>query len=440
MNISVFGLGYVGCVSAACFAEMGHKVIGVDVKSSKVKMINKGISPIVEKDIDVLIKRQVDEGNLSATQNTTKAIRDSDVIFICVGTPSNSNGSIDFSYVDRVCGQIGRALKYKKSYTSVVLRSTVLPGIPEKIAIARLEENSGKKAGKDFGFALNPEFLRESTSVYDFYHPPKTVIGELDEKTADILEKMYRPIDDKIFRIGIGEASMIKYSDNAFHAIKVAFANEIGRICKEYNIDSRKVMQVFTSDVKLNLSPYYLKPGFAFGGSCLPKDLRAITHEAKQKDIAVPLLDAAMESNMEHIHHALDMVQKNGRKRIGVLGLSFKGGTDDLRESPIVNMVEQLIGKGYKIRIYDKNVSMARLIGSNKDYIKRYIPHIAKLMSDSVQDVLDHSDVVIVGNQAREHEAILGDLKNGHKIIDLTGLDNANNGNLKEVDYEGICW
>ncbi len=440
MNISIFGLGYVGCVSAACFAQMGHKVIGVDVRLDKVKMFNKGISPIIEKDIDSIVREQVENMNLRATTQAKNAVKKSDVLFICVGTPSNANGSLNFDYVERVCTEIGTELKEKEAFTSVVLRSTVLPGVAEEVAINALEKSSGKTAGVDFGFALNPEFLREGTSVYDFYHPPKTVIGELDEKTSSILEELYKPIDAPIFKLGIPEASMIKYSDNAFHAVKVAFANEIGRMCKQFNVDSRKVMEVFTQDVKLNLSSYYLKPGFAFGGSCLPKDLRAITHKARQNDVSVPLLESAMESNEEHIRHALDIVQENGRKRVGVLGLSFKSGTDDMRESPVVTMIEQLIGKGYKVKIYDKNVSIARLIGSNKDYIKKEIPHIAKLMCDSVKEVLDQSDVVVVGNPSKEHEVVLGELKNGHKIIDLSGLQNAKNGNLKEVNYEGICW
>ncbi len=440
MNISIFGLGYVGSVSAACFAQMGHQVIGIDTNANKVNMINQGIAPIVEQDIEEIIKRQVASGRLRATQNVEEAVSHASVIFVCVGTPSNGNGSIDFKHIQRVCAEIGDALKNKEAFTVVAIRSTMLPNIAEEVAIPNLEWHSGKIAGHDFGFAVNPEFLREGSSVYDFYHPPKTVIGALDKAAGDTLEKLYEAIDAPLFRLSIGEASMIKYADNAFHAIKVTFANEIGRLCKVFGIDSRKVMEVFTRDVKLNLSPYYLKPGFAFGGSCLPKDLRAITHCAKQADVEVPLMKAAMESNEEHIRFTLEKVKDHGKKRIGVLGLSFKAGTDDLRESPVVTLVEQLIGKGYDVSIFDKNVSIARLIGSNKEYIEREIPHIAKLMCGSVQEVLAKSEVVVVGNKAEEHEAVLGELKNGHKIIDLTGLKNAKNGNLKEVDYEGLLW
>jgi len=427
-------------VSAACFAQMGHNVIGVDINRNKVGMINEAISPIIEKDIDGIVKEQVRQGRLSATHEVDKAVEHADVIFICVGTPSQHNGNIDISYIERVAAEIGSALRNVNRYVTIALRSTVLPGVAEDVVIPILEKYSEKKAGKDFGFALNPEFLREGTSVYDFYHPPKTVIGAIDEKSARILESIYKEIDAPIFTLSLGEAAMVKYADNAFHAIKVTFANEIGRLCKAMNIDSRKVMDVFTKDVKLNLSPYYLKPGFAFGGSCLPKDLRAITYKAKVSDVSVPLLDAAMKSNEEHIQYALDMVQENGYKKVGVLGLSFKGGTDDLRESPVVALVEQLIGKGYNVRIFDRNVSLSRLIGANKEYIEREVPHIARLMCNSVEDVVAQSDVVIIGNKAEEYEAVLNELRNGHKIIDLMGLESARNGNLSGVNYEGICW
>ncbi|MBN2354511.1 nucleotide sugar dehydrogenase, partial [candidate division KSB1 bacterium] len=394
MKISVFGLGYVGCVSAACFAEMGHKVVGVDVNENKVNMINKGISPIIEKGLGALIQEQVSVGRLTATKDTTFAGMNSDIMFICVGTPSETNGSINLAYVERVSDEIGRVLKERRDYTVVALRSTVLPGVAEEVVLRRLQSHSGKKVGVDFGFALNPEFLREGTSVYDFYHPPKTVIGVFDARSAEVLQRLYDKIPAPIFLVKPDEASMVKYADNAFHAIKVAFANEIGRLCKIFHVDSRVVMDVFIKDLKLNLSSYYLKPGFAFGGSCLPKDLRALTHRARQVDIAVPLLDAAITSNSEHIRFALNMIKENGRKKIGILGLSFKQGTDDLRESPMVTLVEQLLGKGYDVHIFDKNVSLARLIGANKEYIEREVPHIAKLMCASVQDVLARSEVV----------------------------------------------
>ncbi len=440
MKISVFGLGYVGCVSAACFAEMGHDVIGVDISEHKVDLINKGQSPIVENGLEELISQQKHAARLRATTDTVAAVRESEVIFICVGTPSNGNGSLHLGYVERVCSEIGAVLRKIDRRVTIALRSTVLPGVAEEVAIPCLESSSGRKLGQGFGFALNPEFLREGTSLYDFYHPPKTVIGVFDKPSAELLSLLYAGLPAPLFRLQPGEAAMIKYADNAWHAVKVTFANEIGRLCKNFRVDARAVMNVFVKDTKLNLSPYYLKPGFAFGGSCLPKDLRALAHYARQSDVNVPLLEAAMHSNAEHIRYALQMVKAYGRKRIGVLGLSFKHGTDDLRESPVVTLVEQLLGKGYDVRIYDRNVSLARLMGANKEYIEREVPHIAKLMCGSLEELLRHSDIVVIGNSAEEHEAVLGDLRNGHKIIDLSGLKNVEHVNAKEVNYEGICW
>ncbi len=438
MKISIFGLGYVGCVSAACLAEMGHDVIGVDINAHKVRLINAGLSPIVEEGLEELILAQRQAGRLRAT--TAPDLSDRDLVFICVGTPSNGNGSLHLDYVNRVCTDIGRLLRSAGHRITVVLRSTVLPGVAEEMAIPALEAASGMHAGSDFGFALNPEFLREGSSVHDFYHPPKTVIGVFDQESADLLSALYSSLPAPLFQLAPGEASMIKYADNAFHAVKVAFANEIGRMCKNFQVDSRVVMNVFTQDTKLNISPLYLKPGFAFGGSCLPKDLRALTHRARQDDVALPMLNSALESNEEHLQHALRLVKACGRKRIGVLGLSFKHGTDDLRESPVVALVEELVGKGYEVRIYDRNVSMARLMGANKEYIEREVPHIAKLMCSSMEELLARSEVVVIGNNGQEHERVLGDLRNGHKIIDLSGLKNGRHTHIKEVNYEGICW
>jgi GDP-mannose 6-dehydrogenase len=440
MNISIFGLGYVGCVSAACFAQQGHQVTGVDVNRRKVEMIGCGLSPIVEKDLDHIIAEQTASGRLRAVLTPDDAVMAADVIMICVGTPSNGNGSINLYYIQRVCNDIARILREKRTYTVVALRSTVLPGIAEDMALPTLELASGKKVGTDFGFALNPEFLREGSSVHDFYNPPKTIIGAFDERSGELLTQLYAGLPAPIFRLKPREAAMIKYADNAFHAIKVSFANEIGRLSKAFGVDSRVVMDVFVQDYKLNLSSYYLKPGFAFGGSCLPKDLRAVSHRAKQLDVSVPLLDAAMESNLEHIRFALDLVRDFGRKRIGILGLSFKSDTDDLRESPIVSLIEQLIGKGYEIKVYDKNVSLTHLMGANKEFIEREVPHIAKLMCSSVKDVLDKTDVVVIGNKAEEYKSIFGEHRNGHRIIDLSGMGEDQNFNLEEVNYEGICW
>jgi GDP-mannose 6-dehydrogenase len=440
MNLSIFGLGYVGCVSAGCFADQGHDVIGVDKNQNKVDMINKGISPIVEKDIDTLISRMVNASKLRATTNAFEAVHHADVILICVGTPSNGNGSIDFNYIQRVCKEIGQAMAYHDKYITIAIRSTVLPRIAEEIAIPTLEKYSWKTVGKDFGFCLNPEFLREGCSVFDFINPPKTVIGEYDKRSGDALEELYSVLDAPLFRIGLREASMIKYADNCFHAVKVTFANEISRVCKQFGVNSREVMNIFVSDTKLNISSEYLNPGFALGGSCLPKDLRAITYCAKQVDVDLPMLAATMESNRKHIDLAIEMIKKTKKKRIGLLGMSFKAGTDDLRESPTVTLIEYLIGKGYELNIYDKNVSMARLIGANKEYIEKEIPHIAKLMCSSIDEVIEKSEVLVIGNNAQEYEHAFRKAKPGITIIDLAGLKASQNEGTQGVKYEGLCW
>ncbi len=438
MKISVFGLGYVGCVSAACFADEGHRVIGVDKNQTKIDIINKGRSPVIEADIGDIINRTVRARTLRAVSDARMAIAQSDVSLICVGTPSNGNGSLDFKYIKRVCREIGAQLREKEKYHVVAIRSTVLPGVAQHIAIPALEKISGKKVGEEFGFCVNPEFLREGSSVYDFYHPPKTVIGEYDARSGDILQKLYAKLDAPLFRIDMDTASMIKYADNAFHAVKVTFANEIGRLCKQFDIDSRLVMEIFAKDTKLNISPAYLRPGFAFGGSCLPKDLRALSYKAKEVDVAVPLLNSTMESNRQHISAAIAEIRSLGKKKIGFLGMSFKAGTDDLRESPIVTAIEYLIGKGYSVSIFDRNVSIAQLMGSNKEFIEREIPHIARLMRESPEEVIADSEVLVIGNDAIEHKYALEQHMNGSKIIDLVGLFDKKdkvNGN-----YEGLCW
>ena len=440
MKLSIFGLGYVGCVSAACFADQGHDVIGIDNNPNKVDMINSQISPIVEADIDVIIRRVSANGKLRAITDVREAVEHADVILICVGTPSNSNGSLDFKYVQRVCREIGQVLADIDRYLTIAIRSTVLPGIAEEVIIPALEESSGKQVGKDFGFCLNPEFLREGSSVYDFLNPPKTVIGEYDSRSGETLALLYKDFNAPLFRIGLPEASMVKYADNCFHAVKVTFANEISRICNAFKIDSRKVMDIFISDTKLNISPRYLNPGFAFGGSCLPKDLRAITYCAKQSDVEIPMLNATMESNRKHLDLAIERISKTEKKNVGFLGMSFKAGTDDLRESPTVTLIEYLIGKGYELCIYDENVNIARLVGSNKEYIEREIPHIAKLMCGSIDEVITKADVLVIGNKAKEYESAFKKVDCEKPVIDLACLDAARNGTIAEVNYEGLCW
>ncbi|HEX7997655.1 MAG TPA: UDP-glucose/GDP-mannose dehydrogenase family protein [Pyrinomonadaceae bacterium] len=437
MDLSVFGLGYVGCVSAACFAREGHRVVGVDPNATKVGIINGGKSPIVEAGINELIGEVVAAGRLRATTDAVDAVNNSEISLICVGTPSNTNGSLDLTYVKRVCQQLGAALESKTDYHTIVVRSTMLPGTIESAVIPVLEVYSGKKAGRDFGICINPEFLREGTSLKDFYAPPFTLIGADEEETAMRVRRLYAGIEAPLYVVPVKAAEMVKYACNCFHALKVSFANEIGNICKGLAIDSHQVMDVFCQDTKLNLSPYYLKPGFAFGGSCLPKDLRALGYKAKELDVETPVLSAVLQSNRRQIERALAMVLATGSKRIGVLGFSFKAGTDDLRESPMVSLIEMLIGKGMQLSIYDRDVSLARLFGANKEYIEREIPHISQLMRDSIKDVLDSSDVLIIGNKAEEFRQIEESLRDGQIVIDLVRLFGAR---TSDETYRGICW
>ncbi|HSE18614.1 MAG TPA: UDP-glucose/GDP-mannose dehydrogenase family protein [Pyrinomonadaceae bacterium] len=436
MRISIFGIGYVGCVSAACFAHAGHDVIGVDVNPTKVDIINSGKSPIVEPQMNELIHDVVKSGKLRATTDSMEAVKSSDISLVCVGTPSKPNGSLDLGHVARVCEEIGAALATKDTHHTIVIRSTMLPGSIESAAQPALEKTSRKQAGKGFGVCVNPEFLREGTSVKDFYAPPFTLIGADDEETAKIVGNLYTNIDAPVFTTTIKTAEMVKYVCNCFHALKVSFANEIGNICKALELDSHEVMKVFCADTKLNLSPYYLKPGFAFGGSCLPKDLRAVSYKAKELDVEVPLLSAITATNKLQVEKALDMVLSTGNKQVGVLGFSFKAGTDDLRESPMVTLIETLLGKGLDLVIYDRDVSLARLFGSNKAYIEEEIPHIAKLMRGSIDEVLGAANTIVIGNRSEEFRQIESRLRPGQTVIDLVRLFDRTSGD----GYQGICW
>jgi len=437
MKISVMGLGYVGAVAAACLAKDGHEVIGVDPQQTKVDLINAGRTPIIEKDIGEIIAEQVAAGRLVATTDVKSAVAATDVSLVCVGTPSLGNGHIDLKFVRRVCEQIGEGLRDHRGHT-VVLRSTLLPGSMKNVVIPTLESVSGLKAGRDFGLCINPEFLREGTAVYDYYHPPKTVIGDVGSAAGgDVLEKIYAHLPGPKIRTDYETAEMVKYADNTWHALKVSFANEIGNICKGLGIDSHKLMDIFCQDTKLNLSPYYLKPGFAFGGSCLPKDVRALSYKAKLLDVKVPIIDAILPSNDEQIERGIRAVIDKGNKKVGILGFSFKAGTDDLRESPMVELVERLIGKGYDLRVYDSNVRIASIHGANKDYILNHIPHISKLMVDSIDQVLDHAGTVVIGNGSPEFREVPKLLRGSQQIVDLVRISDT-----KSVEgvYDGICW
>lgn len=437
MKISIFGMGYVGAVSASILASEGHEVTGVDPVEAKVALINQGKSPIIEKDIGELIAGAVATGRLRATSDAADAVRASDLSFVCVGTPSQLNGNLDLAYIRRVCEKIGAAMRDKAEHHVVVIRSTILPGTMRQVVIPTLEESSGKKAGRDFGVCNNPEFLREGTAVYDFHHPPKTVIGETDPESGDLLASLYAEMSAPLIRTDVETAEMVKYVDNVWHALKVGFANEIGNICKAIGLDGHRVMEIFCQDTKLNISPYYLKPGFAFGGSCLPKDLRALTYKARNLDLDLPILNAILPSNSLQVERGLKMVTDRGRKKVGVLGFSFKAGTDDLRESPVVELIERLLGKGYDIRLYDKNVNLASLVGANRDYILNHIPHINRMMVDSMDEVLAHAEVLVIGNGSAEFRDVPGRLRAGQEVVDLVRVSDAVS---REGVYHGICW
>jgi GDP-mannose 6-dehydrogenase len=438
MRISVLGLGYVGSVSAACLAARGNQVIGVDVNRTKVDLIARGQASVVEERIAELTAEVVRSGALRTTTDVAEAVAATEVSLVCVGTPSAANGSLSTAYLERVAEEIGRALATADHYHTVVFRSTMLPGTCTELLIPILEKASGKTTGVDFGVGVNPEFLREGTSVRDFFEPPKTVIGEYDPASADLVAAMYAGLPGEVFRVPIAVAEMIKYADNAFHGLKIAFANEVGAICRALGVDSHQVMDVFLADRKLNVSPAYLRPGFAFGGSCLPKDLRGLVYAARRVDVSVPLLSHVLPSNEEHLRRAFDLVTASGHRRIGLFGLSFKPGTDDLRESPLVELAERLLGKGYDLRIYDANVALSRLMGANLDYITGRLPHLGELLSNSVDEVLAHAEVCVVGCTDPAVLAAL-DTAGDRIVVDLVRLPDASARRAHE-GYRGLGW
>lgn len=437
MRISIFGLGYVGAVTAGCLAERGHSVVGVDVNPTKTAFIERGQSPVIEAKIGEMIARAVQAGKLRGTTDGAAAVAVTDLAFVCVGTPSQTNGNLDLTYVRGVCEEIGAALKARKDFFVVVMRSTTLPGTTIETVIPLLERHSGKRAGVDFGVCFNPEFLREGSAVEDFFNPPKTVIGATDDKSRRLLESLYEGLDAPLINTDIAVAEMVKYADNAWHALKVGFGNEIGALCKALGIDGHKVMDIFCRDTKLNISAKYLRPGFAFGGSCLPKDLRALTYRARRLDLDLPILASILPSNERHLSNGFRMIAERGNRKVGILGLSFKAGTDDLRESPMVGVVEQLIGKGYDVRIFDPNVKLAGLMGSNKNYLLNHIPHIFNLVVDSIDAIVEHADTVVVGNDDPTHRQVLAKLKNGQVVVDFARIGNQTSDGER---YHGICW
>lgn len=435
MNISIFGLGYVGCVGAACCAKLGHKVIGVDVSDNKVNLINSGRPTIIEAEIEELVKEAYKKEMLEATTDAKYAVLNSEISFIAVGTPSSKQGHLNLNYIYTVAEQIGMALKEKDSYHIIAIRSTVLPGTNEKVGQI-VEEASGKIRGKDFTVVSNPEFLREGTAVKDYFNPPLTLVGSDSEYAIEKMKDLYEQLPAEFIATDIKVAEMMKYVNNTFHALKIVFGNEVGNICKALDIDSHKVMEIFCKDKQLNISPYYFKPGFAYGGSCLPKDSKALKTLAKDLYIDVPVLNSIEKSNELQKDTAVEMIMSKGKRKIGILGLSFKAGTDDLRCSPIVDVIETLLGKGYEIKIYDKNVKVSELTGTNKDFIEAKIPHLQEFITDDLDYVIDNSDVVIITNKEAEFNNILTEYNN-KIILDLVRVWN-------DVDYEGyyegIAW
>jgi GDP-mannose 6-dehydrogenase len=437
LRISVFGLGYVGAVSAGCLANDGHEVIGVDPLPTKVDLISQGRSPIIEAEIGEIIAAAAKAGRLRATSDPVEAISNTELSFVCVGTPSQPNGNLDLKFIRRICEQIGQVLKTKTARHTVVIRSTILPGTMHKIVIPTLEELSGKKAGVDFGVCNNPEFLREGSAVKDFRSPPKTVIGEMDRASGDTLAALYEKLDAPLIRTDLETAEMVKYVDNSWHALKIGFANEIGNLSKSLGVDAHEVMKIFCQDRKLNISPAYLLPGFAFGGSCLPKDLRALAYQAKTNDLQLPILSSILPSNEMQISRGVQLIVEKGHTRVGILGFSFKAGTDDLRESPLIEVIERLIGKGYDLRIYDKNVNIASLVGANRDFILNHIPHISKLMVGDIDAVLNHAETIVIGNKDPDFAEVPGRVREGQVLVDFVRVID---GRSKNGKYDGICW
>ncbi len=434
MNISIFGLGYVGCVGIGCLASEGHKIIGVDISEHKVNLINSGIPTIVEKGIKELISNGVKTKSIYATTSFVDAVNDSSVSFICVGTPNKSTGQLDLTFLYKVAEQIAEALVNKKTFHTVIIRSTVLPGTNETLA-EFISEKSGKKNNVDFCVVSNPEFLREGTAVEDFFNPPMTVIGSQCDKGISIVKEIYVNIKAPVEVVDIRVAESIKLLNNTFHALKVAFANEVGMICKEMNINTHQLIDLFLNDTKLNISKAYLRPGFAYGGSCLPKDLLALKLIAHDNYIKTPIIDHIEDSNTYQIERLTKYIIDTGIKKIGVVGISFKDGTDDLRNSPIVKVIEILLGKGYEIKIYDKNVNLSSLIGANKEFIYNHLPHFEDLLYSCIEEVISLSDILIINTKQIDDIHLINE-NNNIKILDLVYKQDL----IKHPNYNGFNW
>ena len=438
MRVSVFGLGYVGAVSCGCLAKDGFHVTGVDLTADKVDLINNGKTPVIEAEIGELIGQAVAAGRLRATTDAAAAVHTSDLSVICVGTPSAANGSLSLDAIVRVSEEIGAALRDKTGEHDIIVRSTVLPGTVRNVVIPAIERTSGKQSGQGIQVFMNPEFLREGSSVRDYYNPPFTLVGAAEGARTTRVAELYGRVSTEVFYVPIETAEMVKYVCNTFHALKIAFANEIGSMCRSFGVDSHQVMDIVCRDTKLNISPRYLRPGFAFGGSCLPKDVRALVHRARQSDVPLPLVDAVLTSNRVQVERGINAVVQLGRKRVAMLGLAFKAGTDDLRESPLVLLAEALIGKGFDLRIFDEHVSVARLVGGNRDYIQHEIPHISSLLVGQIEEALAHGEILIIGNANDNFRAASRLCRPGQAVVDLVRMEDFSR--IPGVEYIGINW
>lgn len=438
MRVVVVGLGYVGSVCSACLASRGHSVVGVDTSRFKVDCIERGESPIVEKDLGELIASARKAGSLSATTTIADAMKGADVVLVCVGTPSAEDGSLDLSHVKRACAEVGSALRTTGRFTTVVMRSTMLPGSVLDQLKPVLEQSSGMAAGRDFGVAYNPEFLREGSAVADFFGADYTILGAGCERSGEALKRLYDGVGGELIVTAIPTAEMLKYVNNTFHALKVAFANEVGRLCKREGVDSHEVMRLMVRDTKLNLSPYYLLPGFAFGGSCLPKDVRAITSRARQYSLDLPVLANIMRSNDVHVDDAIHLIERLKHRRLGFLGLSFKAGTDDLRESPILRVIGTLVGKGYAVLLHDPNIDMQRVLGANRRFVEDEVPYLPERLRTDLREVVESSEVIVVSNGSKEYRDVGALLKPGQVVVDLVnGVDRSK---VRPGDYHGLAW
>lgn len=433
MNISIFGLGYVGCISLGCLAKNGHNVIGVDVNEHKVKVVNKAKPTVIEKNINVIIKESYDKGRIKATIDSFVAVSESEAAIICVGTPNTETGKLSLEYVEKVAKEIGDALKEKSSFYTILIRSTVPPGTNEQVTRI-IEKKSGKQHCVDFAVVSNPEFLREGSAVKDYYNPPYTVLGSLSEKGIEISKNIYKEIKAPFEIMDVKEAELLKYVNNSFHALKITFTNEVGNIAKRLGIDSHQLMDVFSKDKKLNISKAYLKPGFAYGGSCLPKDLKALNAFSHDFYLNTPVLNAIDHSNKEQISQAIKLIQEMGKKKLGFVGISFKAGTDDMRFSPALEVVEYFIGKGYNVKVFDSNVHLSKLTGTNKEYLEWKLPHISELLVGNLQEMVNDVEVVTITNFEEELETVI--INRQKAIVDLIGVDKF----IEHANYKGIAW